>query len=163
MIKVEFTKDPEFVTKDLIEYSSRMRTFGLEKFNDACFLSSVCFYSSKGDLESHNAVGSLVVYLQEENVGRFLKLAGLKKFDEDDEEKVLERCGEFCQTIAEEVKSGLMSSGHGDLTLSEPLSRTNDIAEGIDFPYSEYSCYETSFYYWKEKVLVVGIAVSPTP
>ena len=56
MCKMAFSKDPEFNELNIIEYDSRMRTFGLEKFNEPCYASFINFYISIELLTKNNPI-----------------------------------------------------------------------------------------------------------
>ena len=104
---VSFSQDPEVKEKDLIEYESRMRVFGLQKFDGLCYLSSVSFYRTEQDLKEHKPVGTMVVFLEEEASGRFLKAMGYRDFDEEEEESVSEKLGQFSKVLAGDFQKHL--------------------------------------------------------
>ena len=82
MYHLSLTQDPEFIEKEIIEYNSRMRTFGLEKFNAPCYVSAINFYLSQKHLEKHDALGAMVLYINEDSALKLLKASGFKNVDE---------------------------------------------------------------------------------
>ena len=154
------TKEPEIVERDIIEYESRMRVFGMEKFNAPCYISVVNFYPSQKDLEAHNACGALVLYLQLENADKLLKALGHRKFDDGDDEVMLGKCGELSTAIAESFKNEIGSQGSRSLVPSAPLNYKNVVPEGVEFDYNEHKLQEVSFYLWKEKVLAFDVTLT---
>ena len=154
-----FTKDPESVQRDIIEYDSRMRVFGMEKFNGPCFMSVINYYFSQEDLKNHKACGAFIFYVEESCAGKLLKALGFKGFDDEDEAAVLKICGEFCEVLAGEYKNELSNVGYKDLVLSAPTNYHNVVPEGVEFSYDEYVKYEMSFHLWKQKAVVVDITM----
>ncbi|MHA1656551.1 MAG: chemotaxis protein CheX [Candidatus Heimdallarchaeota archaeon] len=162
MCNLTFSQDPDFVEKELIEYESRMRTFGLEKFNGPCYVAAISFYLSPKEIEEHDALGALVLYIEAEVAEKLLKALGYD-FDEEDEDLVLDNCGEFCNVIAGQFKNQLNSLGYKDLTISAPIKGKNDIRQGVEFSYDQYKLYESSYYFFKKKALVVVATMSSVP
>jgi hypothetical protein len=158
--QLSYTSDPTSVVQDIIEYNSRLRTPGLSKFNEPCYVASVNFHTSEQTAKSGDAIGALVFYLEESSVGKFLKALGHKGFSEDDEAVMLEKCGEFCHVVADEFKKTLADFGAGSLVLSKPQIGRNEIAEGVAFDYDEYKYLEFNFFLWKQKTLVFDLTFS---
>jgi len=163
MCHVTLSKPPEFIEKDIIEYGSRMRVFGPEKFNGSCYIAAINFYLNQQKFKEDDSCGVMVLYIQDETTGKLMKALGQPGLDEDDEETLLDTCGEFCNVIAGQFKNELRSFGYIDLVISAPLKYKNDIPEGVNFKYSEYKLYELSFHIWKEKLIVVDATMSPVP
>lgn len=158
---VTFTHDTQIVEKDIIEYESRLRVFGLAKFNKPCFITAVNFYASQRDMESHNPLGALVVYIEADNSDKVSKALGVGLKIDDEDEAVLEKIGELGRVIAEPYLRILQSNGYSQLVFSKPQSYFNDVPEGVEFNYNEYKYYEISFFAWKEKILVADITLAP--
>ena len=80
---LSYTHEPEITEKDIIEYASRMRISGMEKFNGPCFISIVNFYNSPEDKEKkRNAKGAFVLFLEENNATKLLKTLARADSDE---------------------------------------------------------------------------------
>lgn len=159
---IEFSQDPVIVDKNLIEYDSRMRVFGLEKFNGPSYASSVSFYRSQQQMQSHDACGVMNLFIEEEAAGKLLKSLGYTGFDDSDDDAVLEHCADFCNTIAGNFNAELSKMGFSNLSMSDPLKEKNNIAAGVDFPYSQYIYHEVQFFIWKQKAVAVDIVMVPT-
>ncbi len=155
-----FSKDPECVERNIIEYKSRMRTFGLEKFNAPCYVSAINFYVSPKALERQDSVGVLILYLKEEHAVKVLRAMGFTT-QEDDEALLLDCIGELTSIIAEQFKNKLLELKYQDLTIAPPQTAKNDIAEGVWFKYSENVYHELSFYLWNEKSLAISLSLAP--
>ncbi len=163
MCHVSFSQTPEFHAKEIIEYDSRMRIFGLEKFNGPCYMSFLNFYFNQKDFEAKKCCGVMVLYIEEEAAEKLVRALGQSGLDAEDPEIILDTCGEFCNVIAGQFKNELRSFGYMDLVISAPLKYHNIIPEGVDFPYSEHKQYELMFYLWKQKVVVVDMVMAPVP
>lgn len=155
-----FSKDPECAERNIIEYQSRMRTFGLEKFNSPCYVSAINFYLSPKHLVKKDSIGVLILYLKEEHASKVLKAMGFTAKD-DDEAMLLDCIGELTNIIAGQFKNELVALQYEDLTISAPTTAKNDIAEGVLFRYSEQVYHELSFFLWNEKSLVISVSLAP--
>ncbi len=162
MCNLTFSQSPQSVPRDIIEYDSRMRIFGMEIFNGPCYISVVNYYLTPKHLEDHDACGAFVLYLEEKVAGQLLK-ALFKGFDDDEESVMLDTCGQFCHILGENFKNEISKQGYLDLSMSAPQNYRNNCPEGVEFHYDEYIKYETSFYFWKEKAMAVDITLSPVP
>lgn len=157
---LSLTQDTVVVERDIIEYASRMRIFGMEKFNGACALSCVNFSVSEEALKSGNTIGGLIVFIEEEEIGRTLKSMGYTDFHDDIDEEVFKKMGELCKKISDSFKEAVKAQGYPDFFISAPAGYKNDIPEGILFPYSEYKYHEITFYMWKKKVIVLNVILA---
>ncbi|MBF0523331.1 MAG: hypothetical protein HQL24_09800 [Candidatus Omnitrophica bacterium] len=158
-----FSKDSEYSQKDIIEYNSRMKASGLEKFNAPCHVAAINFYQSPGHMTSHDPFGAVIFYISALVMDRFYWPLGFKSpKDDEEEDRFLDDCaGELAKLITEQLKTDLSALGYKNLTLSEPLKAKNSIMEGVEFNYNERKFYEVSFYLWKQKALVVDISLAP--
>lgn len=156
---LNYTQDPEITERDIIEYESRMRVRGMEKFNAPCYVAATNFYKTQQDLEAHNALGALIIYVEQENAEKLIKALGYKIKNDDDEDEVLPNySGEFCKTLGEELIKKI-GGNYSSSVLSEPIIGLNTIAEGVEFNYNQYQMYELTFYLWKVKILSVDITL----
>src|SRR3990172_6447999 len=139
-----FSKEPEYVEREIIEYNSRMRIFGLEKFNGPCYIAVVNFYLNKREYEAKNVQGVMVLYILEEIIEKLMKALNFEGVgsNEEDVESILNGCGEFCNMIAGQFKNALPALGYSDLVISAPSKYVNDIPDGVEFHYGEYKLYE---------------------
>ena len=160
MGNLTFSQQPEFVERKIIEYNSRMRVFGMEIFNGPCYISVVNYYLSQKHLENHDSCGAFVLYLEEDNAGKFLKSLGQKGLNENDPTVMQDACGEFCNTLAGNFKNELSKFGYSNLISSAPQNYYNTIPEGVEFHFSEYVKYETSFHFWKQKIMAVDVTIN---
>ena len=157
--KINFTGDPKIERRDIIEYQRRMRVSGLEKFNKPAYVSGVSYFRTSKDQEEHKSCGALVLYIEEEFMETLLKALGHTTIDEDTEEALAKKCGEFCLTLAEQFKNEISSQGYNGLVSSEPVSFRNSIPLGLDFSYDQYDKYEVSFSIKNFRVLVAEVTM----
>jgi hypothetical protein len=155
-----FVDNPTFVRKEVIEYQSRMRVFGLEKFNGPCYISSISLYLTERHLQKQKPCGTVVVYVEPEYAVRFLAALGFKNQGEDEEDPtfeatIIDNCGEIANLIVGSYKNELANLGMKNLVISAPLSRKDSIEEGVEFPYSQYYYHELKYTHKKTTVLVV--------
>jgi len=166
MCNITFSQDPEFAVREIIEYESKMRTFGLEKFNGPCYLASINFYENKVRFKAKDASGVLVTYIEESCASDIVKGLGAGTglgVDEDDIETILDTVGEICNVIAGEIKTEMVNQlGYATpAIISAPIKSKNDIAEGVDFAYNEQCYYEAFFFIKKTKSVALAFSVSP--
>lgn len=163
MCSLTFSNTPEFKEKDIIEYNSKMQISGLEKFNDASYAAAINFYLTEAHQKKHDCCGVLAMFIEEDAAGKLLKALGYSGFNDEDEELVMDNCGEFCNVITGRFKDELAKLGYKNLIISAPVKGKNSIPGGVEFPYSQYKYYEANFYFWKKKSLVIDITMSPIP
>ena len=157
---LSFSSPPTFVEKQIIEYDSRMRVFGLEIFEGGCYICPINFYLNEQDMKSDRPCGAFILYIGEANVGRLLIGLGHKKVDDDDPEAVLNVFADFCKSLADSFQKEMTKHGSPALILPATAQKfQNYVHDGINFHYDEYSKYEVSFYLWKEKVMVIDITM----
>ncbi|MCA9407140.1 MAG: hypothetical protein KC733_00480 [Candidatus Omnitrophica bacterium] len=155
MSTLTFSQDPEFKEREIIEYDSRWRVFGLEKFNSACYVAVINFYRSTADQELHKACGAFVLYIEEGNAAKLLKALGYPDVDDEDLSIMFDIVGELCNVLAGQFKNDLLGLGFPDLVMSAPQKYRNDVPDGVEFEYEQTTYYELSFFLWKEKVFVI--------
>jgi len=163
MGSANFSKPPEFSEHELIEYESRMRVFGLEKFGLPCYISYVNFFLPQADIKKDMPIGTFLVFLEHNNAVRLLKSLGYTHINEDEDETILGKTGEFCVAMAKQLKTTLTQKGYKELTISDPLNYKNDIPEGVPFYYHEEKCYQLDFFFWKQKNLIFNLILGPVP
>lgn len=160
---LSYSQEPEFSKKEIIEYEGRWRTFGPEKFNDSCYLSSVSFFQTKKDFDKGHPVGTVIFYVKLEHALELFKILNLVVDDSDDgaEDDLVDCCGEVINIISGKVKSSLVAEGYQDLILSSPITRQNNISEGVLFNTKERNYFELTFFLWGEKSFVFSFCMGP--
>ena len=168
MCKLEFTKQPEIIERDVIEYDSKMRTVGFDKFQAPCYIASISYYLSPTHMEQHDACGTMNLYIEEEFAERILAYLNEGSLDEEEEiddemeeETLLDNCGELCNIIAGNFKNEVKGMGFIDLTMSAPVKAKNTVVEGVDFPYSQYRYFEARFELWQKECLIIDVVMAP--
>jgi len=156
-----FSNTPEFKARNIIEYDSKMQVSGLEKFNDPAYVAAVNFYLTEELQKKRDTCGAIIAFVEEDSSSRLLKALGYSGFKDEDEDLIMDKCGEFCSFLAEKFKEELGKSGFKSFLLSAPVKGKNNVPGGIDFPYHQYTYHEASFYVWKKKIFVVDVVMSP--
>jgi hypothetical protein len=158
--QVVFTKEPKVEQLDIIEYESRLRVFGLEKFNDTCYIAVTNLYESPLEQERKETCGVLLVYIEEENAERLFK-ALLKGVQGEDDELIMDNTKKLCLVIFEQLRRELGQFGYPGLLSSPPEHYLSNVEEGVDFPYDEDTMYQVSCTLWKEKIVVAELVLAP--
>lgn len=161
--EIKFSKDPAMERKNIIEYNGRMRADGMEKFNDPTFVSTVNFYVSAKDMERHNAIGALVVYVEQAYIVTLLRLLKYPPVDDENIEAMKDSCGTLCNIIAGRFKSTISSSGFIELEMSPFSNYRNTASAGVEFCFKEYDKYELTFYIDNKKRMVVEMTMGAIP
>lgn len=157
------TSSPESKEIDILEYEGRMRVVGMEKFNAPSFIATVNYYLTEKDSESHKAKGAMVVYVDSENAGKFFKTLGFTVPDDEDDESMMNACGELCNLLGGGFKNELSGLGYADMYMSSPSSYKNSVTEGIEYSQDQNKKYELSFYYWKRRALIIEVTMGVIP
>ncbi len=154
---------PEIEKKNIIEYNGRMRVDGMEKFNDPTFISTVNYYLNQKDMESHKALGALVIYVEQTFIVQLLKLLKYPLANDEDEEEMKDCCGTLCNIIAGRFKSEIVKLGLVELEMSHFSNYRNSAFNGVEFNYNEWDKYEINVFLGekKEKRLVVEMTMAP--
>jgi len=114
-------------------------------------------------MNAGHATGTFVLYLKEEVVDKILKALGLSMRDAEDDELVKNKLGEFCSTLAGNLKKGLSEQGYVELFESAPAKYKNVVPEGAQFDYSLYRKQEITFSFWNQKCIVVEVCMGHVP
>lgn len=157
---LELSGQCQVAEREIIEYNSRMRVGGLEKFNGPCYVFGLNYYSSEETQEKDEAAGTIIFFIEEESVEKLLKSLQLRGFDEDDQKFVLENLGEFAKSLALDFAQRLQDLGYSRLLLSDVSKAKNNIVDGLSFPYDRYSYHEISVPLWKKKAMVINITMT---
>src|SRR3989338_4379577 len=101
--QVAFTKEPKAEQIEIIEYESRMRVFGLEKFNDTCYIALVNLFESPLELEKKETCGVLLIFVHEESAERLFRTV-LKGVQGEDEDLIRDSTKKLCLSVLELLK-----------------------------------------------------------
>ena len=160
---VKLSTKPMLEKKPIIEFMRRMRVFGMEKFPNPTYISTINFYLSKKDLEKQTTIGVVALYIEQEFMDKLIKMLQYPQIDEDDEEQVKDACGAICNLICGQFKADLSLMGYWNLEMSFFSSYRNSALMGIPFYFRVLEKYELSFYIKGEKRLVMEISMGPIP
>ncbi len=157
------TDSPKTKELEIEEYEGCMKATGVEKFESSSYLSVINYYLSNSDLEHHKPKGTLILYLGSENAGKFYKALGFKVPEDEDDASMLEACGKFCNSLGESFKNKLKESGYGGLVMSIPENYKNSVMGGAEFSAEQATIQEFSFFYWRNKAIVVEVVFADIP
>ena len=104
------SEEPKARKEQIADEGGRMYVDGVKKFDDACYVSYVNYYLSQNDIARHNAKGCLIVYLHSSYAEKLFKALSYAYSDEN-ETTMFESATKLCNTIAEDFKNDLISSG----------------------------------------------------
>ncbi len=151
------------VAKETLEYEDRMRVNGMDKFDAPSFISAVSLYANAADMQRDKAKGAVALYMNAEFADKIYKSIGYTiPYDEDDE-TMLKLGAEFCQAIVKGVMARITSAGYAELTVSQPAVAKNSIQHGVAFSPDQHEHQEVSFFYFKNKAIVVEISLVELP
>lgn len=161
--EIEFAKEPVLVKRTIIEYHGRMRADGMEKFNHPTYVAFVNYYVDAKSMEKHNALGALVVYVEQGYIVPLMKKLKYPPIDDEDENAMKDGCGALCNIIAGAYKSAMVTGGYAELEMSHFSTYRNTAANGVEFCFKEWDKYEISYYLDGEKRLVVELTMGAVP
>ena len=153
----------DIATKPIEVYEGRLRVYSSDKFEVPTYVAAANLYLNQGDMRAHRSRGVMVIYMDIEVADKIFKAAGLQvPFDEDDG-SMEELCGNFCQSIANNLKERLIEEGFISLEVSPSIVYKNAITEGVEFSKDQNEKQEISFYFLKHKALVIDWTLAPIP
>lgn len=161
--EVKFSKDPVIHKKNIVEYNGRMRADGMEKFNNPTFVSSINYYATPKDMEKKNALGAIIVYIEQGFVVDMLRMLKYPPADDENMDALRDCCGTLCNIIAGRFKSAISAMGYIELEMSHFSSYRNTAPQGVAFCYKEYDKYETIFFINGVKRLVIEMTMGSIP
>ena len=161
--EIRLYQKPAIQKKEIVEFRQRMRVSGVTKFQDKTYIATVNFYKNAKDLMSQFPVGALVLYVPETYVDILMKKLQYPVFDLDDEEQLKDACGTFCNLIAGNFNTGLISLGYSQLEMSHFSTYENDILNGVEIPADQKYFYEISFTIDGEVKIVIDYIMGPIP
>ena len=150
--------------KKIIDSDGRMRADGMEKFsNEPTYVSAVNYYANGKDLERDKALGTLVVYVEQEYLPQLMKLLKYPPIDDESEDAMLDSCGTLANIIAGRFKSEVSQAGFIELEMSHFMNYRNHSFNGVNFPSTEYHLYELTCLLDGKKRLVMEMTMGTVP
>jgi len=160
---LELSNKPELTIKPIIEFNSRMRITGLDKFNEPAYISAINFYRSKEDLKKDNPIGALILYLGEEYIFDLVKALQYPDIEDYDEAVLADACGTLCNLIAGNFKAGLIQLNYEEIYMTHFSTYRNEVVEGVKFSYEQQELYEINFNIDYQKRIVVDLTLGSIP
>lgn len=157
------TEAPQTKEADIIEFYGRMRVMNMNDFNAPVYVSVVNYYLTQEDMNKGKAKGVLVLYVDAENASKLYKFLGFTVPDDEDDESMLDGCGELCNLIGGALKNELANVGYVNLVMSAPEYYKNSVTDGVKFSLDQKKKYQFSFFYWKRKTLVLEVSMADIP
>ncbi|MBF0122194.1 MAG: chemotaxis protein CheX [Candidatus Omnitrophica bacterium] len=163
LCRAKFSADPVVLERDIIEFDGRLSVSPMEKFDAPAYAGVVNFFLSQKDLTEEVAVGMFVLIIKEEIMEKFSKAMGRSSRDSEDDEIMLDVCGEMTNILAGNLKNELVSLGYAELVLSTPSKYRNTIRGGVLFDYSLYQKQEIIFSFWNQKSVAIEVCMGAVP
>ena len=161
--RTELSTEPVIEKKPIIEFMRRMRVFGMEKFDSPTYISSINYYATLKDMQEHRALGVVIIYVEQDFVGKLLHLLQYPNIDDDDEDAIKDACGTLCNVIAGQFKSEIVNLGYIDVQMSHFTNYLNTAFNGVEFCSDIKEKYEISFNIQEKKRLVVEMTMGAIP
>ena len=83
---LRLSREPIIEKQDIIEFRQRMRIFSEEKFDLTTVVSKINFYANEKDMQKHDALGVIVIFLEKEYVPEFMQLMKYPDIEDDEED-----------------------------------------------------------------------------
>lgn len=160
---IDLSANPTFIVKPIAEFMNRIRVSSLNKFDETTYISTINFYKTRDDLDKHDALGALIIYISESYLIELIRKLNYPDVDEDDPEAMLDSIGTFCNLIAGNFKAGLTQLGYIELVMSHFSGYENKVLMGIEFSPNENQMYEIQFEIGDEKRIVAEFSMAPIP
>lgn len=161
--RVKASADPVAKECDIIESNGRLSIDPMQKFNTTAYAAAVNYFLSPRDQEQEAPVGTLVLIVKEEVMDKLAKALGRSARDTDDEEGMMDACGEMAQIMADNFRNELGRLGYAELIVSPVQKYRNVIRGGVPFDYSLYRKQEISFSFWNQKSVVLEACLGAVP
>lgn len=158
---IHLSQEPLVCEKEIIQFASRMRVDGLEKFNGRTLVAALNFYVDKERLDAGKALGALIVYIPEDYIARLMWLLDYGRIDEDEEAEVLDACGTVANLIAGCFVKELCGFGYVHLEMGHFSTFVNSPLNGVDFLSQETVKHEMDFFIRDEKRMVLELTMGP--
>lgn len=161
--ELQFSKPPYMRRKRIIEFARMMRVYGTEMFQGSTFISTVNYYLNEKDVDKHNAVGALVVYVEQFSAPDLLRILKYPVAKEKDDEAIKDCVGTLCNIIAGQFKTAIIEMGYMELQMSHFSNYRNRAMEGVEFCPKQPDKYEISFDIGGEKMMVIEMTMGHIP
>ncbi len=160
---IDLSSNPKFIVKPIAEFMNRIRVSSLNKFDETTYISTINFYKTRGDMEKHDALGALIIYIGQSYLVELIRKLNYPDVDEDDPEAMLDSIGTFCNLIAGNFKAGLTQLGYIELIMSHFSGYENKVLMGIEFSPNETQMYEIQFEIDGQRRIVAEISMGSIP
>ena len=130
-----------------------------------CISAAVGLYSSKGDMQAHRPKGGHDHSIWTPRVAdKLFKAAGLQVPYDEDDESMMELCGNLCESIANTLKDGLSAKGFAALEVSPPtVYKIHHLRRGLNSAKTRTRSRNFLFFFLKHKALVIEWTLAPHP
>ncbi|MCK5581793.1 MAG: hypothetical protein KAJ18_11040 [Candidatus Omnitrophica bacterium] len=161
---INISIDAEMNRKNIVDFRDHhMRADGIEKFNSPSCVGFINYYLNKKNLDAHDPVGAIVVYVENSYISPLMKLLKYPPLDEEDDEALLDGVGTICNILAGSFKLEMSVNGYADLEMSAFQTHRNSALTGVKFNPKEFFMYELVFYIKKEKRIVLEFTMGMVP
>ncbi len=151
---------PQIEKKDIIEYQRNLRVPGMGKFNAPCYVSAINYFRSEKDKEAKNACGAAILYMEDADIDKKLKILEFTDFDGDEQDQVKGKCCELLQQFSDQFLSKIGAKGYPNLVSGDTFGGRNTIQDGVPFSYDQYELYEVKFFIKDSPFLVLDLSMT---
>ena len=160
---IELSGHPEIKKVPIVDFMRRMRVWGLDKFKENTFISTVNMYESKEDMDKDKVLGAIVLYMEGEFIPYLFKRLGYPDIDDEEEQDIEDAIGTFCNLIAAKFKQGIIQIGYKELEMSHFSSYQGEVSGGVAYDSNQDFKYQISFDIRYVKRIVVDLTMAPIP
>ncbi|HBG61484.1 MAG: hypothetical protein A2Y03_06130 [Omnitrophica WOR_2 bacterium GWF2_38_59] len=160
---IELSDHPEIVKVPIVDFMRKMRVWGLDKFKENTFISTVNMYRSKDDMDKDKVLGAIVLYMEGEFIPFLFKRLGYPDIDDQNEQDIEDAIGTFCNLIAAKFKQGIIQIGYKELEMSHFSSYQDQVPGGVPYDISQDFKYQISFNIRDQKRIVVDLTMATIP
>ena len=154
----KLSAEPTLERVNIIEFRKRMRVWGIEKFRDTTYISTINFYATTENYEKEKALGAIVLYIGEEYVAYLLKRLGYPDIG-DGPEELEAACGTLLNVLAGSYKSGLVQLGYKEPIMSHFLTCRSEVPGGVAYDTSQTEKYEISIEIGGAKTIMLDLTM----
>ncbi len=156
------SQQPDIETLPIENVDGRMRISGIGLFETASYIGIVSFYKTQAEAQQHkNSQGTAVVYVDSEQLSKFLKGLEIPFAEDEDDETMLKATTQLAEKIGVEIKQYLSSQGFGDFIADKPIAARNSLIRGAELASGLKTKQRLGSYFLRRKTFILDLAFPP--